>query len=80
MKLSHCKLLRKQQIRLLEYFVLEVAARSDADMLEIQANTSILYYRKLCEIITYHLAQEAHVLFLDILKYPHMYPQSFRIE
>ena len=32
MKLSHCKLLRKQQLRLLEYFVLEVTARSAADI------------------------------------------------
>ncbi|MBU3643694.1 MAG: IS1595 family transposase, partial [Candidatus Nanopelagicaceae bacterium] len=28
MKLSHCKLLRKKQLKLLEYFVLEVTARS----------------------------------------------------
>ena len=32
MKLSHCKLLRKQQLRLLEYFMLEVTARSAADI------------------------------------------------
>lgn len=51
MKLSNCKLLRKQQIRLLEYFVLEVTARSAADMMEIQANTAILFYRKLREVI-----------------------------
>ena len=63
MKLSHCKLLRKQQLRLFEYFVLEVTARSAADMLEIQANTGILFYRKLREIIAYHLAQEAHEIF-----------------
>ena len=63
MKLSHCKLLRKQQLCLLEYFVLEVTARSAADMLEIQANTGILFYRKLREIIAYHLAQEAHEIF-----------------
>jgi transposase len=46
MKLSHCKLLRKRQIKLLEYFVLEVTDRSAADMMEIQANTAILFYRK----------------------------------
>ena len=63
MKLSHCKLLRKQQIKLLEYFVLEVTARSAADMLEIQANTAILFYRKLREIIAYYLEQEAHEIF-----------------
>ena len=63
MKLSHCKLLRKKQLRLLEYFVLEVTARSATDMLGIQANTGILFYRKLREIIAYHLAQEAHEIF-----------------
>ena len=63
MKLSYCKLLRKKQLRLLEYFVLEVTARSAADMLGIQANTGILFYRKLREIIAYHLAQEAHEIF-----------------
>lgn len=63
MRLSHCKILRKQQLKLLEYFVLEVTARSAADLLEIQPNSAALFYRKLCEIITYHLEQEAHEIF-----------------
>ena len=63
MKLSHCKLLRKQQLKLLEYFVLEVTARSAANMMEIQANTAILFYRKLREVIAYHVEQEAHEIF-----------------
>ena len=63
MRLSHCKLLRKQQLRLLEYFVLEVTARSAADLLEIQPNSAALFYRKLREIIAYHLALEAHEIF-----------------
>ena len=63
MKLSHCKLLRKQQIKLLEYFVLEVTARAAADRMEIQANTAILFYRKLREVIAYYLEQEAHEIF-----------------
>ncbi len=63
MRLSHCKLLRKQQLKLLKYFVLEVTARSAADMMEIQANTAILFYRKLREIIAYYLEQEAHEIF-----------------
>ena len=51
MKLSHCKLLRKQQLKLLEYFVLEVTARSAADLLEIQPietqpNSAALFYRQ----------------------------------
>jgi len=63
MKLTHCKLLRKQQLKLLEYFVLEVTARSAADMLGIQPNSAALFYRKLREIITYYLEQQAHEIF-----------------
>jgi len=63
MKLSNCKLLRKQQLKLLEYFVLEVTARSAADLLEIQPNSAALFYRKLREIICYHVEQEAHEIF-----------------
>lgn len=63
MKISHCKLLRKQQLRLLEYFVLEVTARSAADMLGVQANSAILYYRKIRQIIAYHVELQATELF-----------------
>lgn len=58
MKISRCKLLRKQQLRLLEYFVLEVTAISAADLLGIQPNSAALFYRKLREVIAYHLAQK----------------------
>ena len=57
MKITHCKLLRKQRSRLLDFFVLEVTARSAADLLGIQANSAALFYRKLREIIAYHLEQ-----------------------
>ena len=63
MKLSHCKLLRKKQLKLLEYFVLEVTARSAADLLGIQPNSAALFYRKLREVIVYYLDQEAHEVF-----------------
>ena len=63
MKLTHCKLLRKKQLKLLEYFVLEVTARSAADLLEIQPNSAALFYRQLREILRYHLEQEAHEIF-----------------
>ncbi len=63
MKLSNCKLLRKQQLKLLEYFVLEVTARSAADLLEIQPNSAALFYRKLREVIVSYLEQEAHEIF-----------------
>lgn len=55
MKITHCKLLRKQQLRLIEFFVLEVTARSAVDMMEIQANTAILFYRKLRKVIAYRV-------------------------
>ena len=63
MKLSHCKLNRRVQIKLLEFFVLEVTARSAADLLEIQPNTAALFYRKLRQVISYHLALEAAEIF-----------------
>ena len=63
MKLSHCKLEKRVQIKLLEFFVLEVTARLAADLLGIQPNTSALFYRKLRQVISYHLALEATEVF-----------------
>jgi transposase len=63
MKITRCKLLRKHQLRLLEYFVLEVTARSAADLIGIQPNSAALFYRKLREVITYHLEQKEHEVF-----------------
>ena len=63
MKLTHCKLLRNQQLKLLKYFVIEVTTRSAADLLEIQPNSAAMFYRKLCEIIAYYLEREAHETF-----------------
>ena len=60
MKISHCRLLKKIQLRLLEFFVLEVTARSAADILGIQPNSAVLFYRKIREVIAYHLEQESH--------------------
>lgn len=51
------------QLKLLEYFVLEVTARSAADLLEINANSAALYYRKIRQVIAYHLALEEAELF-----------------
>lgn len=38
-------------MRLLEFFVAEVTARSAADILGFQANTVALFYRKIREVI-----------------------------
>lgn len=63
MKISRCKLLRKQQLRLLEYFVLDVTAISAAYLLGMQPNSVAIFYRKLREVIAYHLAQIEHEVF-----------------
>ena len=63
MKISHCKLSKKVQIKLLEYFVLEVTARSASDLLEINPNSAALYYRKIRQVISHHLALEEAELF-----------------
>ena len=63
MKITNCKLSRKCQIKLLEFFVCETTARTAADLLEIQPNSAALFYRKLREIIAYYLEQEAHEIF-----------------
>src|SRR5680860_1249475 len=63
MKVSHCKLKRKVQVKLLEFFVLEVTARSAADILGIHPNSAALYYRKVREIISHYLDLQAHEIF-----------------
>ena len=47
----------------MSFFVLEVTARSAADLLEIQPNSAALFYRKIREVITYNLELEAHEVF-----------------
>ncbi|GJL52617.1 MAG: hypothetical protein NPIRA01_38440 [Nitrospirales bacterium] len=46
MSVKHCKLTKNTQRKLLEFFVLEGTARAAADLLELQANTTTLFYRK----------------------------------
>lgn len=63
MKITHCKLSKKKQRKLLEYFLLEVMARSAAHLLGIQENSATLFYRKIREVIVVHLEQESHEYF-----------------
>ena len=63
MGLSRCKLTAYQQKRLLEYFVLEVTARSAADMLQIHPNSAALFYTKVRLLITKQLALDAQQRF-----------------
>ena len=63
MKITHCKLKKSIQRKLLEFFVAEVTARTAADLLGIQANTAALFYHKIRLVIEYHLTLEAHDVF-----------------
>ena len=55
MKITHCKLSKKEQAKQLELFVLEVTARSAADLLGIQVNTAALFYHKIWQVILVNL-------------------------
>ncbi|WP_392423248.1 IS1595 family transposase [Eikenella halliae] len=63
MKITNCKLSERVQNKLLEFFVLQVTARSAADILGIQPNSAILFYRKIRMIISHHLALAADEVF-----------------
>ena len=63
MKITHCKLKKKVQKELLRFFVLQVTARSAADLLDIQPNSAILFYRKIRMVISHHLALAADEVF-----------------
>ena len=55
MKITHCKLKKSIQKKLLEFFVLQVMARSAADLLGIQTSSAMLFYRKIRQVIAHHL-------------------------
>ena len=59
MKLSRCKLTKKNQLRLLEFFVAEVTARTASDLLGLNRNTVSLFYRKIRKIIEFNLSKES---------------------
>ena len=63
MKITNCKLIKRSQKKLLEFFALQVTARSAADILSIQPNSAILFYRKICMVISHHLALAADEVF-----------------
>ena len=49
-----------------------------ADLLGIQANSAILFYRKICEVISYHLALEADEVCNGQIKFDENYFVSHR--
>ena len=63
MQISNCKLSKRVQKKLLEFFVLQVTARSAADILGIQPNSAILFNRKILMVISHYLALVADEVF-----------------
>ena len=63
MKITNCKLSKKIQKKLLEFFVLEVTARAAASLLDINPNSAALFYRKIRQVIAYHLDLQADEVF-----------------
>ena len=53
----------KSTERTAPFFVLEVTARSAADILGIHPNSAVLFYRKICTVISHHLALAADEVF-----------------
>ena len=51
MQITNCKLSKRVQKKLLKFFVLQVTARSAADILRILPNSAIQSYRDLCKIV-----------------------------
>ena len=58
MQITNCKLSKRVQKKLLEFFVLQVTARSAADILGIQPNSAILFYRKILKADVVAVRQE----------------------
>ena len=63
MQITNCKLSKRVQKKLLEFFVPQVTARSAADILGIQPNSAILFYRKIRMVISHYLALVADEVF-----------------
>ena len=63
MKITRCKLSKKNQVKLPEFFTVQVIARTAADLLQIQPSTAALFYHKIRLVIDYYLSKEAGELF-----------------
>ncbi|MFQ1048670.1 IS1595 family transposase [Avibacterium paragallinarum] len=63
MKITHCKLKKSIQKKLLEFFIAEVTTRTAANLLDIQPNTAALFYHKIRLVIGYHLSLEVNEIF-----------------
>ena len=56
MKITRCKIKKNIQKKLLHFFVLDVTARSAADILGIHPNSAVLFYREIRMVINHYPA------------------------
>ena len=63
MSIKNCKLSKKKQCELLQFFIAEVTARTAAELAGISRHTATLYYQKIREVILYNLDQESNYEF-----------------
>jgi len=59
MSITHCKISRKKQESLLQFFAAEVTARTAADLVGINRRTAILFYHKIRQVIAAQLDLQA---------------------
>jgi len=59
MRITRCKLSKKHQVSLLQFFAAEVTARTAADLLSINRRTAILFYHKIRQVIAAQLDLQA---------------------
>lgn len=63
MFITRCKLKRKIQVQLLQFFVAGVTARTAAELVGVSRPTATLYYQKIRQVICYHLELESEEYF-----------------
>jgi len=78
MKITHCKLNKSIQNKLLEFFVLEVTARAAAYLLGIHANSAILFFRKIPKVITYPSKQMRFLMWANFTTNESIIPNYLR--
>jgi transposase len=65
MRITRCKLSRKQQLELIKLFVAQVTARTAADLTGINRRSVTLFFHKLRQIIAWHIEDESQGYFSE---------------
>ena len=70
--------MKRTKAKFLNFFVLEVTARSAANMLGIHLNSVAFFYRKICQVIVFCLAKEVAEVFNSEVEIYDSYFVGFR--